>query len=87
MNRFEEALENSNLAIEKNPEVNLYFSVKGLIIMDDILAFILLKMNRFEEALDNCDLALFRNPIDFGSCFLKGTIKIDDIFQILLQQK
>ncbi|CAD8156240.1 unnamed protein product [Paramecium octaurelia] len=49
MNRFEEALDNDDSAIQKYPEDSKYYSNK---------ATTLDKMNRFEEALENYDSAI-----------------------------
>ncbi|CAD8184290.1 unnamed protein product [Paramecium octaurelia] len=53
MNRFEEALENYDSAIQKNPEYSDYYTGK---------AITLRKMNRFEEALENYDSAIQKQP-------------------------
>ncbi|CAK56534.1 unnamed protein product (macronuclear) [Paramecium tetraurelia] len=66
MNRYEEALDNYNLAIEKNPEDSKYFNNKAVTLQ---------KMNRHEEAFDNYNLAIEKNPEDSGYYCQKGSIK------------
>ncbi|CAD8213903.1 unnamed protein product [Paramecium octaurelia] len=55
LNRFEEALENYDLAIQKNPEDFDYYINKA-ITLDE--------MDRFEEALEHFDLAIQKNLED-----------------------
>ncbi|CAD8060175.1 unnamed protein product [Paramecium primaurelia] len=55
MNRFEEALQYYDSAIEKNPENSSYFYNRALTLD---------KMNQFEEALNYYDLAIQISPLN-----------------------
>ncbi|CAD8163052.1 unnamed protein product [Paramecium octaurelia] len=60
--RFEEALQNYDSAIQKYPENSNYFYNKGRINMIYFSANTLERLNRFEEVLQNYDLAIQKYP-------------------------
>ncbi|CAD8111237.1 unnamed protein product [Paramecium primaurelia] len=68
MNRFEEALEYYDLAIQKNPGKAEYFNGKAIALMS---------MNRFEEALENYDSAIQKNPENADYYYGKEQLSID----------